>query len=349
MLSVTFADLEYRYRQFLIAVLGAGVVLAMALLLSGLAAGFRQEVHVTLGGVGADRWVLPLGAQGRITSGQVIPQTDVSVLQNTAGVTKADPILLLPQQVAQVGGKSETVVIVGVAIGGLGDPRTHAGVTLSRAGQAIVDSALPANIGQTISVGPDQLSVVGRVGNRTLFGGVPVIYMPIADAQASTLSGRPLITAVVTKGVPAAVPTGLDAVANNVAQQRTLAVLSGAMASINNSKSLMYLVAAIIVAALLYVSALQRVRDFAVLKALGSSSRALFFSLALQSVVVTLAAAGFAAVVCNFMHGLFSQPVAIPASAFATLPLVAVGVGILSSLVALRRATGADPAAAFAG
>ena len=56
----------------------------------------------------------------------------------------------------------------------------------------------------------------------------------------------------------------------------------------------MWLVAAIIVAALLYVSALQRVRDFAVLKALGSSSLALFGSLALQAVVVTLLAAALA-------------------------------------------------------
>jgi putative ABC transport system permease protein len=37
----------------------------------------------------------------------------------------------------------------------------------------------------------------------------------------------------------------------------------------------------------------------------------------------------------------------IPATAYATLPIVAVAVGLLSSLVAVRRATGADPAAAF--
>jgi hypothetical protein len=39
MWGVTFADLRYRYRQFLIAVVGAGLVLAMALLISGLVEG----------------------------------------------------------------------------------------------------------------------------------------------------------------------------------------------------------------------------------------------------------------------------------------------------------------------
>jgi putative ABC transport system permease protein len=49
------------------------------------------------------------------------------------------------------------------------------------------------------------------------------------------------------------------------------------------------------------------------------------------------------------MTGVFSQPVTVPATAYTTLPLVAVIVGVVSSLVALRQATGADPAAAFAG
>jgi ABC-type antimicrobial peptide transport system permease subunit len=43
----------------------------------------------------------------------------------------------------------------------------------------------------------------------------------------------------------------------------------------------------------------------------------------------------------------FNQPVVIPSSAFVTLPLIAIGVGIVSSLVALRAATKADPVAAF--
>ena len=81
----------------------------------------------------------------------------------------------------------------------------------------------------------------------------------------------------------------------------------------------------------------------------GRSSRALFGSLALQAVVVTLLAAALVMVLSNFMGGLFKQPVAIPGSAFATLPAIAVAVGLIASLVALRRATGADPAAAFGG
>jgi putative ABC transport system permease protein len=91
------------------------------------------------------------------------------------------------------------------------------------------------------------------------------------------------------------------------------------------------------------------VRDFAVLKALGSSSAALFGSLCLQAVLVTLLAAAFGTVLSFFLTGVFNQPLSVPTSAYATLPLVALVVGVAASLVALRRATSADPVAAFGG
>jgi putative ABC transport system permease protein len=45
---------------------------------------------------------------------------------------------------------------------------------------------------------------------------------------------------------------------------------------------------------------------------------------------------------------MFALPIAIPPSAFVVLPIVAIIVGLLSSLVALRRAIAVDPSSAFA-
>jgi putative ABC transport system permease protein len=98
---------------------------------------------------------------------------------------------------------------------------------------------------------------------------------------------------------------------------------------------------------MLYVAALERSRDFAVLKALGSSSRSLFLSLVLEAVVVTLLAAILGEVLATLLSPTFTQPVDITPDARLVLPLVAVLVGIVASVTALRRVTGADPAAAF--
>jgi putative ABC transport system permease protein len=350
MWGVTFADLLYRYRQFLIAVLGAGVVLAMSLLLAGLAHGFTVEINRTVGAVGAERWVLSDNAGGRIAAVSVFPATDTAAISNSPGVTAASPLAIIPQQVAHIGGRSQTVIVFGVQPGGLGDPTARSGLSKLGPGLLVADSSADAGIGSRVTVGATPFTVVGQVRNRTFFGGVPIVYMTLGDAQALAFGGRPMVTAVVTTGVPDfGVPAGLTTLTNQAVEASALNAMSSGVSSINNSKVFMYAVAAIIIAALLYVSAIQRVRDFAILKALGSSSTALFASLALQAVVVTLLAAIFAIVASHFMGGIFAQPVVIPASAIATLPAIAIAVGLLSSLVALRRATGADPAAAFGG
>jgi putative ABC transport system permease protein len=339
--------LRYRYRQFLIAVVGAGLVLAMALLMSGLSGGFTAEIDRTVGGVGATSWVLSDNAHGSIAGAQVFPQSDANAIAHEAGVTKAAPMVIVLQQTLRVGGKSTSVEVFGVQPGELGDPAVTSGRTLSGSGQLVADVGAGVATGTQVTLGAMPLRVVGQVTDRTMLAGTPVVYMSLHDAQALALGGQALITAVVTRGTPASVPAGLAVQSNQVIEQTEIDNLSGALSTLNNSKYIMWLVAAIIIGALLYVSALQRVRDFAVIKALGSSTLSLFGSLALQSVVITLLSAAFAMVVCNFMTGLFSQPVAIPASAFATLPAIAAGVGLIASLAGLQRATSADPAMAF--
>jgi putative ABC transport system permease protein len=123
--------------------------------------------------------------------------------------------------------------------------------------------------------------------------------------------------------------------------------LQSGVESIDNTRWLMWIVAAAIVASMLYVAALERKRDFAVLKALGSSSSALFASLVAEAVVVTLLATVVAEVLASLLTPMFAQPLDITPDARLVLPAIAVAVGILASTTALRRVTGADPATAF--
>ena len=109
----------------------------------------------------------------------------------------------------------------------------------------------------------------------------------------------------------------------------------------------MWLIAVIIVAALVYVSALQRTRDFAVMKAVGASTWQLFLGVAIQAVLIALGAALFAVSTAWVFRPAYTVPVEVPANAYLLLPFVAVVVGVLASLVALRRAVTVDPALAF--
>lgn len=346
MLAITFADLRFRYRQFLIAVIGAGVVMAMAVLLTGLADGFRSETRWTVGAVGADRWLLNEKSDGRLTAVSTFGSNAVDQLKNTPGVSEAQGLIFLPQEVVHVGSRQVTVNVMGV-----GDSSTMGfpdGRPLA-SGTVVVDSRAKIATGSTVLLGSNPLHVVAEVHGRTLAAGVPMLYVGLRDAQQALFGGQQVITAAVTKGVPATVPAGLTSMTPGQIEDSTLMSLAGGVQSIRNCRILMWAVAAIIIAALIYVSALQRVRDFAVLKALGSSSSGLFLSLCLQAVVVTLLAAALGGIASTGMTGIFPQTVTVHAITYLELPLIAIGVGVLSSVVALRRATGADPAAAFGG
>jgi putative ABC transport system permease protein len=348
-LAVTFADLWFRARQFIIAIVGVGLVLTLALGLSGLADGFHAEVASTVDAVGATSWVMAPAAQGRLTAFAAFPAADVGVVEHEPGVHRASPVLFAPEQVVLVAGSTtpQTVNLMGVQRGGLGDPQVVSGHRLSGPEQAVVDSKLHASVGSVLNLGGHPYDVVGVVDGRTMDGGIPIVYMPLATVQRAVTGGRPLITAVATAGTPANAPAGLAVLAPSAVVTDTVAALGSAVASIDNTRSLMWLIAAAIVASMLYVAALERKRDFAVLKALGSSSRTLFSSLVLEAVVVTLVAAVLAEVLSLFMAPLFAQPIDITADARLVLPVIAVTVGVIASISALRRVTGADPATAF--
>ena len=347
-LAITLQDLRFRARQFLIAVIGAALVFAMGLLLSGMAAGFSFEIDQTVQAMRADAWVLAAGSPGRVAALPAMPASSVAAVAREPGVTRADPVVVAPQA-AQVGPDSRSVVLIGTAPGGLGSAVVHTGHPVRGNGQAVVDARLGVGIGGRFTVSGLHFTVVGTVVDGTLLAGEPNAYVTLHDAQAVLYGGRALIGAVLTSGTPAAAPVGMSVHTNAQIEAASLNQMAPAVSSINNSRVFMWVIAALLVAALVYVTALERTRDFAVLKALGSSSGTLFVGLAVQAVLVALAAAAIAALISNFMKGLFAQPVEIPTSAFVVLPLIALVVGILSSLAALRRAVSVDPAVAFAG
>lgn len=348
MLSITLQDLQFRSRQFLIAVAGAGLVFAMTLLLAGLAAGFSTEINNTVAGIGGDTWVVASGSSGRIAALSPMPASSLIAVAGAAGVKQAAPVVIAPQA-ASVGRTTKSVVLVGYVPGDLGAPAVSSGRAVRNTGEAVVDSLLGVGIGQQFVVSGHTFTVVGTVAGDSLLGGVADAWVPLGDAQTVGLGGRALVSAIVTRGTPTGLPPGLSVLSSSQVESQSLTAMSSGVSSIDNSRTFMWVIAAVIVAALVYVSALERTRDFAVLKALGSTSRSLFFGLATQAVLVALIAAALAAAAANFMKGLFAQPVDIPSSAFIILPISALAVGLLASLAALRRAVAVDPAAAFAG
>lgn len=338
-------DMQWRRRRFMIGVAGAAVVFAMALLLSGLSAGFRAEPRRTIEALGGDGWVMEKGATGPITSVSPLPLTAIDEVRATAGVTRADGIIL--SRVA-VSSTRRMVMLIGHTPGGVGVPPIVEGRAANALGEVVVDRSLHAVIGETMVFSGQALRVVGQTSGRTLLSGNPDVFVVLDQARDIAFKGLPLVSAIVFEGRPTApLPSGTKVMTQQEVIADALEPMIKPIQAVDVIRNLLWLVAAIIIGSIVYLTALERMRDFAVLKAVGASSSALGGGLALQAVLLSMVAALLAAVLATLLEPLFPLPVVISRLALISLPLIAALVGMLASLAGLRRVTASDPVAAF--
>jgi len=322
------------------------VVFALALLLTGMAAGFSKEIEHTVASQGADTWMVPVGASGPFTSTLAVPADVVAEAAGLDGVDRADGMAISLQTVEKPSGERGRVVMIGTDAS---EVETVEGRAVRAADEAVVDRRLGLSVDDTFVLGGRTFTVVGVADGMSLFGGTPDAWTSLAAAQQVLFGGQDLVTAVAVRGVPTSVPSDLTALTPREVERDSLGPMKDAVKSVENTRWLMWMIAVIIVAALVYVSALQRTRDFAVMKAVGASTWHLFLGVAIQAVLITLAAGVFAVSTAWLFRPAFTVPVAVPTSAYLLMPVVAVAVGVVSSLAALRRAVTVDPALAFGG
>jgi putative ABC transport system permease protein len=339
-------DLQWRKRRFIIAMVGTALVFAMSLILSGLTVAFDREADRFLDGTGATTFLAKEGTAGPFNGSAPIPATEADKVAALDGVERADPIIYLHQT---VGEDPVDVNVFGVVPGGLGLPEVRKGKVITASGEAVVNKELGYDVGETLSMSGKDFKVVGLVHDATLNAGTDNVYIGIADAQALVLGGLPLATAIYASGTVPTAPDGLTAFTKAEAKDDLLRPLRKAISSIDIVRMLLWAVAACIVGSIVYLSALERTRDFAVYKAVGVSTRSLALDLAAQSVMLALVSALVAALIGWLLAPFFPVPVELPASALLALPVVAIVVGLLSSLVGLRRAVSVPPAQAFGG
>jgi putative ABC transport system permease protein len=340
-------DLRWRLRRFLIGMIATGLVFAITLLLSGLTAALHNEPARIVRAIGADNWVVPAGVSGPFTSTQPMPASSAARDASTPDVRQASAVVLARATVRLP--TLSDANVVGYQLGKLGTPLLRQGRPVRSYGELVVDASLGARIGRTLQLGKRMFTVVGVTTGMTYFGGTPVLFMTLHDAQALLYDGAPVATAIVTKGTPRGLAPDVAVLSNaQVLEDLRRPVDVGAQ-TIGFLDVLLWAVAAGIIGAILYMSALERASDFAVVKAMGASNLFVMSALAMQATILAITSAGAAMLLAALLSPLFPMPVEIPAIAYLALLLVAVVVGLIASAAALRRAVRADPALMFGG
>ena len=349
MWTVTLADLRMRARQFTIAVVGATLVFAMALMMAGLAGSFRAEVRRTVAAVGADYFVVPAGAGGPFTSPAEVDGRVLQIARHTAGVREADPLVVVPAVTVASGSSKVLVHLIGAQPGGMGAPAVNVGRPATGPGDAVADVLTKLRVGQQFTIAGHIFHVVGRVRGYSYLAGTPTIYVTTAGAQAVAFAGRPDVTALAIRGRPNRIPSQAALVTPKQAETDLLRTLANGIRSLDVVTAFLWFVAVVIIGAVVYLSALERRRDFAVLKAIGSSTWWAYGGLALQSGVIALLSGVLAMAIEPLIGRAIPMQLAVPSHDLWLLLPIALVVGLLASLSGLRQVIHADPALAFGG
>ncbi|MGI9125051.1 MAG: ABC transporter permease [Mycobacterium sp.] len=344
MLTAALRDLQWRKRRFVIAIVGTGLVFAMTLVLTGLANGFRVEATRTVDSLGVDAFLVKNGATGPFLGSSAFPANKLQV----PGVQTAVP-LVYGSATMPAGESARSGTVFGAPEKGPGMPAVKEGRPPSEPHETSVSSTMDQPIGATIEVGGRNLQVVGIVDDSTALAGQPNVFLTVAGAQKLLFSGQQLISSIGVVGVPERAPSGFKLVGRTGAIDDLLRALSGARQAMSLMAGLLWVVAGMIVGSMIYMSALERTRDFAVFKAVGVPTRSILAGLAMQAIIVAVLSALLGGVLSVLLGPLFPMRVDIPRIAFILLPIVAITIGVLASLAGLRRAVVVDPAMAFGG
>ena len=342
---IALRDLQWRRRRFLIAVLATSLVFALTLLLSGAGNGLRQEARRIVDSFGADAWFVAEGTSGPFTASTALPASAVDEVAGLEGVERADAFVFLRYTVGE--GGAEDVNVIGHRVDGIGAPEPDEGRAAAAPGEAVVDRGLGVDVGETVELGGRPFEVVGRAGAVSFNFGVATVFVPIEDVQAISFGGDDLVTSVVTRGEPASTPSGLTQLTSDEVEADMRRPMKSGLQTIDFNNVHLWIIAAGIIGSIVYLSAIERTRDFAVMKATGAAGGPLLAGLAVQAVVLSVGSAAVALVLARPLEAGFPFDILVPTSAYLILPAVAVVVGVLASLVGLRRAVRADPALAF--
>jgi putative ABC transport system permease protein len=340
-------ELQWSRRRFAVAVLATALVFALGLLMSGVSASFDNEIDRTVGSFRADAWLLRSQSFGPFTGPATIPAARVQDARRLPGVRRADPVAVL--RATTTTPSRRNVNLVGVVPGGVGAPGGWQGRVIRLRGVALADASLGLDVGDVIDLNGRRLRVGAVTHGQTYFAGIPTVTVSLAEAQRLALDGRRLATAIVTRGRPAAVPPGFAMLRNDEVARDLERPVRQAKQTIALIRLLLWVVAAGIVGAIVYLSVLERTRDFAALKAIGVSTAHLLSGLVLQAVVLSVLSAMLAVAIERAIAPAVAMSVEVPVLAYVSLPVVAVAVGVLASFIGLRRAVRVDPALSFAG
>lgn len=351
-------------RRASLTVLGVAAALLLVLVLEGIFAGAIDRVTSYIRTSPADVFVSQSGVRTMHMSASALPAETVGAVASVPGVAWAAPIGFTSGSVIGPEGRQLTYLIGYDTATGHGGPTSLVAGRAPGAGEAVLDEQaahqLGLAVGDRVTVLGTPVRVVGlssggtSITNTTVFVSEAEFARIRDDRVSYVLVGAEegVDAGTVADRISAAVPSVTVQTRQEFADSEAR-VVTDMSADLLRLMSLVGLLIALAVIALgLMTATLSRIRDFAVLKALGARTRRLVAAVAAQVVWTVTLAALAAAVLAQLLAWLLPDvapavQITVTPAAVATTTLEALAMGLVAALWPLRRIASIDAATAF--
>jgi len=372
MVSLARKNLLHDRLRFVITVSGVAFAVTLVLVQVGLFMGLLAKATVTIENANADIWVTSRETPN-VDFAHAFPETTVLRVRGVPGVARADNLIVAFMNLQLPSGAEEGCLVYALddfsawnlpwRIEGA-DPRD-----LRRGDYILMDRSAerrygPFAVGEHREILGRRFRIIGTTSEAASFTTTPIVFMDFRRAQAmqETLSGR--ASYVLVKLAPGAdarqVADAIRRVApyNDVytkpewaARSRSYWVVStGLGMNMGVTVFLGILVGIVVVAQTLYTSAVEHIKEFGTVKAIGGSNWDIYRILGEQAVIAAVVGFAIGGVLSLLMRPAMAKlylNVLISPGFAATVFAGTVAMCLGAAMLSFRRVAAIDPALVF--
>jgi putative ABC transport system permease protein len=376
-MNLALRDLRHHFGRFVLTCLGLALLLGVVMSMIGIYRGLVDDALMLVRAPAADLWVVQGGTRGPFAEASRLPRDARDTVARLAGVAETGVATYQSTQVAHAG-KVLRLFVIGYEPGRVGGPAVVAeGRGIERGHfEMVIDRRSGIPLGESLRLGANTFTVVGRTAGQVDSGGNPVAYLTLKDAQKlqfelegaakrnQALRGESAnanqVNAVLARLKPGQDP---DEVAEAVIRWKHLAALTQekqegmlltsvvekARKQIGLFTAILLTVSTVIVALIIYTMTMDKVREIATLKLIGAPDRTIIGLIVQQALALGLTSFTLGAVLIVLAADHFPRRVIVMPGDVAALGGVVVVVCVLASLLGVRYAVRVDPAQALGG
>jgi putative ABC transport system permease protein len=372
MVSLARRNLLHDRLRFAITVAGVAFAVTLVLVQVGLFIGLLDKATVTIRHASADIWVTSHETPN-VDFAHSFPETTVLRIRGVAGVERADNLLIQFMNIQLPSGAEEGCLVYGLSdFEAWSLPWNVQGADvrdLKRGRYILMDRSAerrfgPFEVGDYREIVGRRFKIIGTTRDAASFTTAPIVFMDFRNAQELLQTLTAKTQYVLVKVAPGADPQAVAAAIRRIAPyndvytkdewaRRSRAywiVSTGLGMNMGITVFLGVLVGIVVVAQTLYTSAVEHVKEFGTVKAIGGSNWDIYRILGEQALIAAfvgyLLGAAISFGMRPLMAKLYLNVLVSPGFAgavFLGTVLMCLGAAMLS----FRRVSGIDPALVF--